>query len=65
MACSNASGWGGDAMDWHTRLSAALRGKPDLVLSLMLIAAAVVLVLLAIFAHPLIKAAALAWVLLP
>ena len=44
---------------------AKLQGAPDRVLSVGLIAVAVVLVLVALFARPVVKPLVLAWVLAP
>ena len=47
------------------RAEAALKGWPDEVLSVALIATAIVLTLIALFGPSLLKAAALGWVLFP
>lgn len=43
----------------------AFAGQPDTLLTVALIVVAAVLVLIALFAAPIVKAAALAWALMP
>ena len=52
-------------MSWIDDTKKSFEGAPDTILTIGLLAAALVLVLVALFGHPLLKAAALAWVVLP
>lgn len=50
---------------WRGTVSNAMEGWPDTALTVLLIGVAVLVVLIALYAPPLAKPAALAWLLLP
>lgn len=52
-------------MAWITRLNKTLQGEPEETLTVILLGLAALLVLIALCAPPLVKAGAVAWVLLP
>jgi hypothetical protein len=52
-------------VSWIDDTKKSFEGAPDAILTIGLLAGAGVLILVALFAHPLVKAAALAWVVLP
>ena len=52
-------------MSWIDDTKKSFEGTPDYILTIGLLTIAAVLALIAIFGHPLLKAAALAWAVLP
>lgn len=52
-------------MSWIDDTKKKFEGAPDYVLTIGLLAVATVFVLIALFGHPLLKAAALGWAALP
>lgn len=52
-------------MSWIDDTKKAFEGAPDTILTIGLLAVAAALILVALFGHPLLKAAALSWAVLP
>ena len=52
-------------MSWIDDTKKSFEGAPDTILTIGLLVVAAVLVCIALFGHPLLKAAALGWAVLP